>query len=90
MRMKNPVHPGGLVRAHLEELDLSVALAAKRLAVTCRQLWSVVNGRSAVRPEMAARFEKAFGGPAEMWLRMQAAFGLVQIRQHADDMADGR
>jgi hypothetical protein len=35
--MKNPVDPAGLVRANLEELGLSAALAAKRLAVTHRR-----------------------------------------------------
>lgn len=90
MRMKNPVHPGELVRANLEELSLSVAEAAKRLAVTRQQLYNVVSGRSAVSPEMAVRFEKAFGGSAEMWLRMQAAFDLAQVRQRAGEMAIGR
>jgi plasmid maintenance system antidote protein VapI len=32
--MKNPVHPGELVKANLEELGLSVAAAAKALGVT--------------------------------------------------------
>jgi antitoxin HigA-1 len=90
MRMKNPVHPGELVHANLEELGLSVAEAAKRLAVTRQQLYNVVNGRSAVSPEMAVRFEKAFGGSAEMWLRMQAAFDLAQVRQRAGEMAIAR
>jgi antitoxin HigA-1 len=72
--MKNPVHPGELVRSNLEELGLSVAEAARGLRVTRHQLHNVVNGRSAVSPRMAVRFEKAFGGSADMWLRMQAAF----------------
>ena len=82
MRMKDPVHPGELVKANLEELDLSVAAAAKALGVTRQQLYNVIGGRSAVTPEMAVRFEKAFGGSADMWLRMQAAHDLAQVRQH--------
>jgi addiction module HigA family antidote len=57
-----------------------VAEAAKGLHVTRQQLHNVIGGRSAVSPEMAVRFEKAFGGSAEMWLRMQAAFDLAQLR----------
>jgi antitoxin HigA-1 len=30
---------------------------------------------------MAIRFEQAFGGSADMWLRMQAAHDLAQARQ---------
>ena len=82
MRMKNPVHPGELVKANLEELDLGVAAAAKALGVTRQQLYNVIGGKSAVTPEMAVRFEKAFGGSADMWLRMQAAYDLAQARQH--------
>ena len=29
-----------------------------------------------------ACFGKAFGGSADMWLRMQAAYDLAQVRQH--------
>ena len=73
MEMKNPVHPGELVRDNLEQLGLSTAEAAQALGVTRQQLHNVISGRSAVSPEMAVRFEKAFGGSAAMWLRMQNA-----------------
>ena len=82
MRMKNPVHPGALAKANLEELGLSVAVAAKAMRVTRQQLYNVIQARSAVSPEMALRFEKAFGGSADMWLRMQVAYDLAQARKH--------
>jgi antitoxin HigA-1 len=82
MRMKNPVHPGELVKANLEELGLSVAAAASAIGVTRQQLHNVISGRSAVTPEMSLRFEKAFGGGADMWLRMQVAYDLARVRRH--------
>jgi len=81
MPMKNPVHPGVLAKANLEELKISVAEAAKSMKITRQQLYNVTHGRSAVTPEMALRFEKAFGGSADMWLRMQAAYDLAQARK---------
>lgn len=81
MPMKNPVHPGALAKANLEELHISVAQAAKSMKVTRQQLHNVICGRSAVTPEMALRFEKAFGGTADMWVRMQAAYDLAQARK---------
>jgi addiction module HigA family antidote len=60
---------------------MSVAEAAKAIGVTRQQLYKVNNGRSAVTPEIAVRFEKAFDGGAEMWLRMQAAHDLAKVRQ---------
>ncbi len=79
--MKNPAHPGELVEANLEELGLSVAEAAKATGVTRQQLYNVIKGRSAVTPEMAVRFEEAFGAGADVWLRMQAAHDLAKVRQ---------
>ena len=81
MPMKNPVHPGTLAKANLDELNLSVAEAAKAMRVTRQQLHNVMQGRSAVTPQMALRFEKAFGGSADMWLRMQTAYDLAQARK---------
>lgn len=81
MVMKNPVHPGKLVEANLEELGLSVAEAAKAMKVTRQQLYNVIRGKSAVSPDMALRFEKAFGGGAAMWLGMQSAYDLAQARK---------
>lgn len=79
--MKNPVHPGKLVEANLEELGLSVAEAAKAMKVTRQQLYNVTRGKSAVSPDMALRLEKAFGGSADMWLSMQSAYDLAQARK---------
>jgi len=83
MEMRNPAHPGELVKACLEDLGLSVAEAAKGLSITRQQLYNVIAGRSSVTPEMAIRFEKAFGGTADTWLRMQMNYDLAQMRKRA-------
>lgn len=82
MPMKNPVHPGALAKANLDELKLSVAEAAKTMKITRQQLYNVLRCKSAVTPEMALRFEQAFGGSADLWLRMQAAYDLAQARKN--------
>lgn len=81
MAMKNPPHPGELLRDNVGELGLSVAEAAKGLGVTRQQLYNVINGKSAITPEMAVRLEKALGGTADLWLRMQVNYDLAQVRQ---------
>jgi len=86
MRLKNPAHPGELAAANLKELGLSVAEAAKAIGVTRQQLYKVINGRSAVTPEMAVRFEVAFGGSADVWLTMQAANDLAKVRQSEEEI----
>ncbi|MBU2548447.1 MAG: HigA family addiction module antidote protein [Proteobacteria bacterium] len=87
MEMKSPAHPGQLVKACLEDLGLSVAEAAKGIGITRQQLHNVIAGRSNVTPEMAIRFEKAFGGTADTWLRMQMNYDLAQVRRRASGFA---
>jgi addiction module HigA family antidote len=79
--MKNPPHPGELVRANLDDLDVTVAQAAVGLGITRQQLYNVIRGKSGITPEMALRFEKALGGSASMWLAMQANHDLAQARR---------
>ncbi len=67
MPMKNPPHPGLIIRQDcLEPLRLSVTERARVLGVTRRALNKLVNGKSAISPEMALRFSKAFGSTPEM------------------------
>jgi len=84
MRMKNPPHPGLSVRHDcLEPLDLSIAEGAKVLGVTRQAMNNLVSGKAGISAEMAIRLEKAFGGSAETWLRMQAAYDLAQAEKRA-------
>lgn len=80
MAMKNPPHPGRLLRADIEALGLSVAEAADGLGVTRQQVYNVLNGKSAITPEMAVRLEKGIGSTAETWLNLQVAYDLSQAR----------
>jgi len=82
MPMKNPVHPGLIVRHDcLEPLGLSVTKAARILGVSRQALNNVVNTTAAISPEMAVRLTKAFGSTAEMWLRLQMAYDLAEVRR---------
>ena len=87
MPMKNPPHPGRSIKdACLEPLDLTVTEGAAALGVARHTLSRVINGQAGISPEMAIRLEKAFGGSADSWLRMQAAYDLAQARQHEDEI----
>ena len=85
MPMKNPPHPGLSVRHDcLEPLGLSVTEAARKLGISRKQLSDIVNCRSGISPEMAIRLDKAFGGGAETWYRLQSAWSLAQAMKRAD------
>ena len=82
MPMKNPPHPGRIVRQDcVEPLGLTITGAAKVLGVTRQALNNLVNGKAGISPEMAVRISKAFGGSPEMWLRLQANYDLARIKQ---------
>ena len=85
MSMKNPPHPGQSVRADcIEPLGLTVTEAAKALGVSRQALNNLIHGQAAISPEMAIRLDKAFGGGADTWLRLQAAYDLAQAEKKAD------
>lgn len=85
MPMKNPPHPGLSVRADcLEALGLTVTEGAKALGVSRQALNNLIHGQAGISPEMAIRLDKAFGGGAETWLRLQAAYDLAQARKALD------
>jgi len=60
--MKNPPHPGRIVRDEcLEPLGLSVTEAARVLGVSRQSLNNLVNEKAGISAEMAVRLTKAFG-----------------------------
>src|ERR1700761_6955067 len=88
MPMKNPPHPGLSIRNDcIEPLGLPTAAAAKILGVTRQTLNNLVNGKSGISADMAIRLDKAFGGGAETWLRLQMAYDLAQARQPEGDIS---
>ena len=59
MPMKNPCHPGEIIREDvLAPLGLNVTGAAKVLGVTRQALSNMLNGRTSLTAEMALRVRK--------------------------------
>lgn len=84
MLMKNPSHPGEIIRwGILEPLDLTTAKAAEILGVRRAALSAVINGKAALSPDLALRVEKAFGPTVDLLLRIQAAYDAAQVRKRA-------
>jgi len=87
MTMRDPPHLGLSVRHDcIEALGLTITGAAEILGVTRQTLNNLVNGKSGISADMAIRLDKAFGGGAETWLRLQVAYDLVKARQHEADI----
>lgn len=79
--MKNPPHPGELVREDvLKPLGLTVTKAAELLGVSRPNLSLLLNERIDLSPEMALKLEAAFGSEAAMLLAMQTDHDLARAR----------
>ena len=79
--MKNPPHPGDLIRTEiLEALGLNVSKASEILKVRRATLSGLIHRKAALTPEMALRIEKAFGPDTNHLLRMQLADDMAKTR----------
>ena len=79
LRMKNPPHPGDLIRTEvIESLNLSLTKAAKLLKVSRPALSKLLHGKTTLTPEMASRIERVFGPDMNHLLRMQFDYDLVR------------
>lgn len=80
--MKNPPHPGTLVREDvIKELGLTVTRAAELLDVSRPNLSLFLNERIDLSPEMALKLEAAFGLEPAMLLAMQTDRNLAKARE---------
>ena len=88
MPMKNPPHPGDLIKTEvIEALGLNVSKAADILKVRRATLSDLLHGKAALTPEMALRIEKAFGPGRNHLLRMQLACDVAKTREHAREIS---
>ena len=73
------IHPGIILKEDIIEANnLSIGGAAEVLGVSRLTLSKIANGKGSITPNIALRIEKAFGGNADFWLRMQRGYDLME------------
>lgn len=88
--LKNPAHPGEIIRDDiLPAYGLSVAAAARVLHITRANLTRVLNGDAALSHELALKIEKAFGTDAGLMTAVQNQYDLAQARRRAEEITAG-
>lgn len=91
MSMKNPVHPGKIIKSQcIEPVGLSVTQAAKALGVNRSGLYRILGGETAVTANLAVRLEKLGWATSEVWMRMQMQYDLAQARKDRTIKVDRR
>lgn len=78
--MKNPAHPGRIIKGSIDELELSVQQAADAMEIAKNTLYRIIRGENGVTADMAVRLEAVIGSTADQWLRLQNAYDLAQVR----------
>ncbi|PAU77593.1 HigA family addiction module antitoxin [Halomonas salipaludis] len=83
-----PIHPGEVLREeYLEPLGLSVNSLARELRVPATRLHEIVKERRSVSADTALRLARFFGGDAQSWLNLQAAYELKRVElDHGDEI----
>jgi len=80
--MFSPPHPGEILKEDvLPGLGLTVSAGAKQLGVTRVTLSRIVNGKSAISPDMALRLAAWLETTPDSWLNMQVAYDLWRAEQ---------
>ena len=79
--MANPVHPGELLTDWMASNDTTQHQLACLLGVTDPYLGMIRNGSKNVGPRTALNLEVVTGVRAEVWLHLQMAYTLANLRR---------
>ena len=80
-----PCHPGEVLREIvLPAIERPTGEVAKALGITQKMLADLMHERIGLTPELAIRFEAAFGRSAPAWMRMQETYDLWHARRAID------
>lgn len=85
---RSPIHPGEHLAAELEELGMSAAELARRLAVPTNRITEILHGERAVTGDTALRLGHFFATSAEFWLNLQKLYELRLAERKAGKAID--
>ena len=78
-RMRNPPHPGEILREWMSELTVTEAAVA--LQVSRGTLSKILNGKGGITADIALRLSQWLGTSPGLWLGMQNQYDLWQASQ---------
>jgi len=86
VRKLPPLHPGKMIKANLEALELSIPKTAEILSISKQHLYRVTKGENPITPDLAYRIGKLFGNGSRFWMNLQTQYDLFHTEQ--DYMTD--
>lgn len=77
---KNPVTPGEILNDEfLLPLNMTQKAFANHIKVDTKTINRIINGHTAVTPELAVKFAAAFSTSAEFWLNLQHSVDISKV-----------
>ena len=70
------IHPGEHLAEELQELNMSAAELARKIAVPTNRVTQILNGTRSVTGDTALRLAHFFGTSAQFWLNLQSLYDL--------------
>lgn len=95
MSEKRPPHPGEVLRTrYLDPCGILPAKLADAIDVSRKHVSLILSGEAPVRADTALRLAVALNTTPELWLELQAAYDLWELRQvrrpRVKRLTDGR
>ncbi|MBK2124121.1 HigA family addiction module antitoxin [Fangia hongkongensis] len=87
--MNNQTQHPGIVFKNLiidEDVNLNISKVAEMLGITRVALSRVVNGKSSLTPDLAARIEKVFNVSSSLMLKIQASYNSKMANKKIDSL----
>lgn len=74
------IHPGEILKAELEELNLSANAFAKALDVPTNRITAILNEQRSVTADTALRLAQFFGSTPDFWMSLQSSYDVKIAR----------
>lgn len=78
----NPSHPGEHLAEYIRSEGWSVAEAARKIGLSKMLLHRILAGKGAITAKTAVTLERMEWGSADLWMRLQAQFDLIEARRN--------
>ncbi|MGV6989821.1 HigA family addiction module antitoxin [Testudinibacter sp. P80/BLE/0925] len=81
MKIRKPTHPGAILREDvLPELQMTITDFAAHLGFSRETISRILHERAPVSANLAYRLELAGVSSADLWLKLQAAYDIWQLK----------
>lgn len=76
--MKEPKHPGEVLRAMLEEKEMTQAELARRMGTDVNKINTIVNQKRGLSLETCSKLAKAFGTTSDYWINLDIEYKMYK------------